>query len=267
MSSDHHCDPAGLRANIRAGRYRGPTTGLATGHLQANVVILPADWAGEFEEFCRRNPKPCPLIAVGEPGVPTLSSLGRDIDIRTDVPCYRVFRHGALVDEPVDITRLWRDDLVVFVIGCSFTFEFALLRAGIPLRHILSGRNVAMYRTSIACEPAGRFTGRMVVSMRPVARDALSRVREISARYPHAHGSPLHEGDPAAIGIADLARPDFGDPIEILPDEVPVFWACGVTPQAILEGARPPFCVTHAPGCMLVTDLPESLPAGGFPYV
>jgi uncharacterized protein YcsI (UPF0317 family) len=223
--------------------------------VQGNVVILPEALANDFLRYCQRNPKPCPLLAVSEPGNPNLPALGADIDIRTDVPRYRVWCHGKLVDEPADISTLWRNDLVTFVIGCSFSFEEALMQAGLPLRHIEQKRNVAMYRSNIATESAGVFHGPMVVSMRPFkAADAIRAV-QITSRFPNVHGAPVHMGDPALIGINDLSKPDYGDAIDVLPDEIPVFWACGVTPQAAIAEARPEFCITHAPGAMLITDL------------
>lgn len=231
------------------------TSGLADEHVQGNVVILPQSHAKDFLAYCERNPKPCPLLAVTEPGQPFLPTLGHNIDIRTDVPQYRVWRKGELVAEPTDIADLWRDDLVTFVIGCSFSFEQALMDAGMPLRHVQQGRNVAMYRTNIATATAGPFSGPLVVSMRPLrAADAIEAV-QITARYPDVHGAPVHIGDPKLIGIHDLAHPDYGDPVDVLPNELPLFWACGVTPQAALQHARPPFCITHAPGAMLITDL------------
>jgi uncharacterized protein YcsI (UPF0317 family) len=246
------------RAAIRAGQWQGHTSGMAHGHVQGNVVILPEAFAGEFLRYCQRNPKPCPLLAVSEPGDPHLPALGADIDIRTDVPRYRVWRNGELRDEPIAITHLWRDDLVTFVVGCSFSFEQALMEAGLPLRHIQQGRNVAMYRTSIQTEPAGPFHGPLVVSMRPLqAADAIRAV-QITARFPGVHGAPVHLGDPAQIGIHDLSRPDYGDAVEVRVGELPVFWACGVTPQAAVAQARPPLCITHAPGSMLITDLLNS---------
>lgn len=244
-----------LRAEIRAGRMTGPTTGLAPGVEQGNLVILPADWAEEFALYCARNPQPCPLLARGRPGDPFLPELGRDIDIRRDLPQYRVFRDGVAVAEPEEIVDLWRDDLVPFVIGCSFSFEAALLAAGLPVRHIALGRNVAMYSTALDTRPAGRFSGPLVVSMRPFAPQLVPEVTRITAALPRSHGAPVHVGDPAMLGIADLSRPDFGDPCPVEPGEVPVFWACGVTPQRALEAARPPFAITHKPGKMLVTDL------------
>jgi uncharacterized protein YcsI (UPF0317 family) len=244
-----------VRARIRLGEWTGHTSGLAEGHVQGNVVILPEALAHDFLRYCQRNPKPCPLLAVGEPGQRMLPTLGADIDICTDVPRYRVWRNGELVDQPTDISALWRQDLVTFVIGCSFSFEEALLQAGLPLRHIAQQRNVAMYRSNIATERAGAFHGPMVVSMRPLkAADAI-RAIQITSRFPNVHGAPVHIGDAALIGIADLSRPDYGDAVEVLPDEIPVFWACGVTPQAAIAQARPEFCITHAPGAMLITDL------------
>ena len=243
------------RAAIRSGSWTTHTSGLAEGHVQGNVVILPNALANDFLRYCQRNPKPCPLLAVSEPGQALLPSLGADIDIRTDLPRYRVWRDGKLTDQPTDIRQLWRDDLVTFVIGCSFSFEEALLQAGIPLRHIAQNRNVAMYRSNIATGVAGVFGGPMVVSMRPLkAADAI-RAIQITSRFPNVHGAPVHIGDPSQIGIADLAAPDYGDAVDVLPDEVPVFWACGVTPQAAITQACPEFCITHAPGAMLITDL------------
>jgi uncharacterized protein YcsI (UPF0317 family) len=243
-----------VRRRIRSGYWTGPTAGLAPGFVQGNVVILPRDWAEDFERFCRANAKACPILAISEPGSPALPTLGADIDMRHDLPRYRVYRDGVLAVEPTDVADLWRDDLVTFVIGCSFTFEHPLIEAGIPLRHVREGRNVAMYKTSLATIPAGRWQGPTVVSMRPLTPENAARAAEISSRFPDMHGGPLHGGDPAAIGIRDIARPDYGDPVSIEPGEIPVFWACGVTPQAAIELVRPPFCLTHAPGCMLVTD-------------
>ena len=243
------------RARIRSGDWASHTSGLANGHVQGNVVILPEALANDFLRYCQRNPKPCPLLAVSEPGDALLPMLGTDIDIRTDVPRYRVWRNGTLVDQPTDISALWRQDLVTFVIGCSFSFEEALLQAGLPLRHIQQNRNVAMYRSNIATEAAGVFHGPMVVSMRPfTAADAIRAV-QITSRFPNVHGAPVHLGDPAQIGISELGKPDYGDAVDVLPHEVPVFWACGVTPQAAIAQARPEFCITHAPGAMLITDL------------
>lgn len=255
FSAEEIRDAARVRQRIRRGDWDSHTSGLADHHVQGNVVILPSDLAADFRRYCELNPKPCPLLAVSEPGDPGLPALGADIDIRTDVPRYRVWREGELVDEPTDIRALWRDDLVTFVLGCSFSFEQALLEAGLPLRHVAEGRNVAMFRTSVATAPAGPFRGPLVVSMRPLrAADAI-RAIEVTSQFPNVHGAPVHIGDPAQIGIRDLAAPDYGDPVEVRADELPVFWACGVTPQAAIEQARPAFCITHAPGAMLITDL------------
>jgi uncharacterized protein YcsI (UPF0317 family) len=243
------------RQAIRSGRWRRHTSGLTPAYVQGNLAILPQALASDFMRFCQSNPKPCPLLAVGQPGNPQLPTLGRDIDIRTDVPAYRVYREGVLVDEVPDLKRLWQGDLVAFVLGCSFSFEHGLIDAGIPLRHVAEGKNVAMYQTNIQTVPAGPFHGPMVVSMRPMkAADAIRAV-QITARVPKVHGAPVHIGDPSLIGIADIARPDFGDAVRIAPDELPVFWACGVTPQAVVMAARPALCITHSPGCMLITDM------------
>ncbi len=243
------------RRQVRSGCLDGHTSGIAMGNVQGNVVILPSDLAGDFLRFCQRNPKPCPLLAVSEPGDPSLPTLGAGIDIRTDLPRYRVWRDGAVSDEPTDILSLWRDDLVTFVIGCSFSFEEALLEDGLALRHVSQNRNVAMYRTHIATQPAGPFRGPMVVSMRPLTAGAAIRAVQITSRFPSVHGAPVHLGNPSLIGIQDLSRPDYGDAVEVMADELPVFWACGVTPQAALTQAKVPLAITHAPGAMLVTDL------------
>ncbi len=257
LSQSFPVDSAATRARsaIRSGAHFGHTSGLADDFVQGNVVILPEAYANDFLRYCQRNPKPCPLLAVGEPGDPILHRLGAQIDIRTDVPQYRVWREGVMVAEPRDVSNLWRNDLVCFVIGCSFSFEQALMDAGIGLRHVQQNKNVAMYRSNIATEPAGAFNGPMVVSMRPMkAADAIRAV-QITSRFPGVHGAPVHMGDPAQIGIADISKPDYGDAVDVLPDELPVFWACGVTPQAAITQARPSFCITHAPGAMLITDL------------
>ena len=247
----------GLRAVIRRGEYDRHTAGLAKGKLQCNLAILPEEYAQDFIRFCRLNPKPCPVVGIGQPGDPSLGSLGKDIDIRTDVPRYRLFRDGALVEEVTDIREHWRDDLVTVALGCSFTFENALMAQGIAVKHIALDQTVPMYRSNIDLSPAGPFKGTMVVTMRPILADRVRDAWEISARYPQAHGSPIGQGDPAGIGIADLGQPDWGDPVEVSDGEVPVYWACGVTPQNVLREARVPFCITHAPGHMLVADVAE----------
>jgi uncharacterized protein YcsI (UPF0317 family) len=249
---------ADARARIRTGEYTGPTSGLAPGYAQANLVILPADDALDFARFCARNPKPCPLLDVTDTGSPNPTAISRDADLRTDLPRYRVFSDGALVDEPTDVTRFWRDDLVSFLLGCSFTFESALAAAGLPLAHQRQGVNVPMYVTDRRCVGAGPFEGPLVVSMRPFVPNDIARAVEITRRFPAMHGGPVHIGDPAALGIADLAAPDFGDPVTVEPGEVPVFWACGVTPQAVVIGAKPSVAIFHAPGHMFITDRPHA---------
>ena len=246
-----------IRERIRTGQHDAHTAGLAPGKLQCNLAVLPEAYALDFLRFCLRNPKPCPLVGVSETGDPMLPTLGADIDVRTDVPRYRVFRAGQLAEEVTDISDLWTDDLVTVALGCSFTFENAFMRAGIPVRHIEMGRNVPMFRTNIDLVPAGPFSGQMVVTMRPLREDKIEEATRISAQYPQAHGGPIAFGDPSAIGISDLGQPDYGDPVAINPGEIPVYWACGVTPQNVLRAARLPLCITHAPGHMLITDVAE----------
>jgi uncharacterized protein YcsI (UPF0317 family) len=243
------------RLRIRSGMFTGPTSGIAPGNVQANLVILPRALANDFLRFAQANPKPCPVLAVSEPGEPTFPTLGRELDIRTDLPRYRVWKYGELVEEPTDIKDIWRDDLVSFAIGCSFSFEEALIEDGIEVRHIACDRNVPMYRTSIPCVPAGVFHGPLVVSMRPLRPADAIRAVQITSRFPSVHGAPVHLGMPESIGIRDIANPDYGDAVPIAPDELPVFWACGVTPQAAIAAVKPEFCITHAPGSMLITDL------------
>lgn len=261
VSTDHTnlraANLSDLRAAIRSGAYHGHTAGLGAGYLQANLAILPSAHALDFMRFCQRNPKPCPLVGVSDTGNPMMTTLGHDIDIRTDVPAYNIYRDGKLTGTAADIAELWSDDLVAFALGCSFTFENALMQAGIPMWHIDNDTTVPMFRSSIDTVPAGPFVGKMVVSMRAVAPDRLDQVRAISQRFPLAHGGPVHWGDPADIGIADPQIPDWGDAAPIPDGHVPVFWACGVTPQVALESASPPICITHTPGHMLITDIPE----------
>jgi uncharacterized protein YcsI (UPF0317 family) len=246
------------RLRIRSGAFTGQTSGLSPGNVQANLAILPAALAGDFLRFACANPKPCPVLAVSEPGDPRIPAIGADLDIRSDIPRYRVWRYGELVEEPTDIAHLWREDLVSFPIGCSFSFEEALIEDGIEVRHIACGSNVPMYRTNIACTPAGVFHGPMVVSMRPMTPKDAIRAVQITSRFPSVHGAPVHIGLPGEIGIRDLDKPDYGDPVPIRAGELPVFWACGVTPQAVIAQTKPELCITHAPGCMLITDLRNS---------
>jgi len=243
------------RLDSRSGRIAERTAGLAPGYVQGNLCILPADYAMEFATYCQRNPKPCPLIGVGAPGDPSIPTLGEDLDIRFDHPQYRVFRDGELVAEPHSIENLWRDDLVAFVLGCSYSFEEALLDANIPLGHIERGETVAMYKTNIDTIPAGRFSGKMIVSMRAMTPANAIRAIQITSRFPDVHGAPVHIGMPAAIGIDEIDEPFDGGRPQVKDNEIPVFWACGVTPQIAVAQARPPLCITHKPGAMLVTDL------------
>lgn len=254
VSEMRELPPAELRAAIRAGEYTGPTGGLARRRVQANLVILPEEYAFDFLKFCVRNPKPCPVLEVTDAGSPEPAALAPGADLRTDVPRYRVYEDGRLAGEPVEITAYWRRDLVAFLLGCSFTFETALLAAGLRLAHVEQGRNVPMYVTNRECVPSGPFSGPMVVSMRPYRAGEIPRVVSITGRYPAMHGAPVHVGDPAGLGIGDLSRPDFGEPVELEEGQIPVFWACGVTPQVAIRNAGVPLVITHSPGHMFITD-------------
>ena len=247
-------DPKEARKIIRANKYTEQTAGTSSEYVQGNLCILPSKYAEDFSQFCKNNPKPCPLISKGIKGSPALPELG-EIDIRTDVPQYRVWEKNKLIDEPHDIKKYWNDDLVTFVLGCSMSFELPLIDAGIELQHITNNTIVPMYQTSIDCVPAGQFSGKLVVSMRPLkAIDTIKSI-EISSQYPAVHGSPVHLGDPLLIGIKDIMKPEYGDAPRIFrSNEIPVFWACGVTPQSVLENSKPDFCITHTPGKMLITD-------------
>jgi uncharacterized protein YcsI (UPF0317 family) len=247
-----------VRLLCRSGTFNGPTAGFAPGYVQGNLAILPRDWAEEFLRFCHANPKPCPLLGVSDAGSHAIPAIAENLDIRTDFPRYRVWCDGELVAEPSDLHDVWRDDLVSFVIGCSFSFEEALLQSGVPVKHIARGTNVPMYRTSVPTQAAGRFHGPLVVSMRPFKPADAIRAVQITSRLPAVHGGPVHLGFPEAIGIKDIDVPDYGDVVPVEEGELPVFWACGVTPQAAIAAARPPFAITHAPGAMLVTDLKNS---------
>ncbi|RCS56999.1 putative hydro-lyase [Parvibium lacunae] len=243
------------RQSIRQGHHRSATSNLAPGYVQANLAILPASLATDFLRFCQQNPKPCPLLAVSSAGDISLPSIAKNLDIRTDVPRYVLWRNGEAMGDLEDLRTVWREDLVTFAIGCSFSFEQALLSARVPVRNIEQNHNVSMYITNIPTQAAGPFSGPMVVSMRPMkAADAIKAI-QITSRYPSVHGAPIHFGDPSEIGIKDLDRPDYGDPTEIRSGEVPVFWACGVTPQSAIRSAKPEISITHKPGYMLVTDL------------
>ncbi len=255
-------NPGEVRRQIREGKWRKPTAGLAPGYVQANLVVLPRELAYDFLLFAQRNPKPCPIIEVTDVGSPEPRVSAPGADLRTDIPKYRIYRDGEFVQEVTELLGVWTSDLVGFLLGCSFTFEAALVQAGVPVRHIEDGKNVSMFTTSIPCTPAGAFHGPLVVTMRPIPAPLVPRAVQISGRFPAVHGVPVHVGDPGSLGIRDLGRPDFGDPVTIRPGEVPVFWACGVTPQAVAMQAKPPLMITHAPGHMFITDLrDESLAA------
>jgi uncharacterized protein YcsI (UPF0317 family) len=250
--------PREVRAAARAGLLAGPTAGMARGYVQANLVILPAEEARDFADFCHLNDRPCPLLEETRPGDPQPGESAPGADLRSDLPRYRVFDRGVpRAEQPTNIREMWRDDFVAFLLGCSFTFETALEAAGLLVRHLHEGANVPMYRTNVPCRPAGRFAGPLVVSMRPYRPEQIDQVIEITSRYPRMHGAPVHMGDPAALGIVDLGRPDFGDAVTIREGEIPVFWACGVTPQLAMAAAAPEIAITHSPGCMFVTDWKE----------
>lgn len=249
--------PAYIRQRCRRGQLNAPTAGLAPGYVQANLVVLPVDLAFEFLQFCQRNPKPCPILDITDIGNPEPKGIAPGADIRTDLPRYRIFQRGVLVAETTDITPYWQDDLVAFLIGCSFSFETAMLKAGLPVRHIEEGKNVPMYRTQLDCISNSSFASSLVVSMRPLPAQQVARAVEVTSRYQRAHGGPVHIGNPSAIGIADLNSPDYGDPVTVKADEIPVFWACGVTTQQAILNAAPKLAITHAPGYMFVSDLKD----------
>ncbi|NWG01335.1 MAG: putative hydro-lyase [Syntrophaceae bacterium] len=248
-------NPKEIRDLIRKGKWNQPTAGIAMGYAQANLVILPKKYAFDFLLFCQRNPKPCPLLEVLEPGKFRTKFLSRDADIRTDIPRYNIYRKGKLETTVNELRNIWMNDFVTFLLGCSFSFEEALLRAKIPVRHIEENKNVPMYISSIPCHPAGVFHGPMVVSMRPLPPEKIVPAVRITSRYASVHGAPVHIGSPSTIGIVNMKRPDFGDPVTIQKGEVPVFWACGVTPQAVVMKTKPDLCITHTPGHMFISDL------------
>ena len=250
--------PAQMRRAIRQGKYQGPTAGLCMGFAQCNLIALPKSLAYDFLLFAQRNSRACPVLEVSDAGSRRLEWLAQDLDLARDFPRYRLYENGELTGEYTDAEALWRPDLVSFLIGCSFSFEGALLEAGLPVRHIEQGRNVPMYRTNLPCRPAGVFHGNMVVSMRPMTPAQAIRAANVTAAMPRVHGAPIHWGDPAAIGIQEIDRPDYGDAVDQKPGEIPVFWPCGVTPQNVVTQAKPPFAITHSPGHMLITDIPNS---------
>lgn len=250
-----YAPPDVARAAVRRGDFTAPTTGIANGYLQANLVILPKSDAYDFLLFCVRNPKPCPLLDVTDAGSPHPLQVAPKADLRFDLPRYRVYEHGEVVAEPTSIEHWWRDDLVAFLLGCSFSFERELDSRGIPMRHWQAGTNVAMYRTNRECVPAGRFHGPLVVSMRPIPEERAEETVVITRQFPQAHGAPVQVGTPSQLGIEDLSEPDWGDKPNLESGDVPIFWACGVTPQAVIQTSKPDFVITHAPGHMFITDL------------
>ncbi len=254
-------EPLRLRHRFRAGWSPDSTAGMAPGHVQANLAVLPAGWAERFVAWCRANPKPCPVLAVSEPGEPLMPSLGADLDLRTDLPRYQLWRDGTIVDEPTDLLAAWQADWVSVALGCSYSFDDALAAAGVPLRHLALGVNPPIYVSNIPTVPVPPFEGTTIVSMRPLSHAYAERAADITRPYAHAHGAPVHIGDPAAIGVA-LDQPDGGTHLPLEPGEIPVFWACGVTPSTALLRARPPVCATHWPGAMLITDLVNREMAG-----
>lgn len=253
----HYSDAFAVRQGCRTGSLAHPTAGLAPGYLQANLVALPQSSAFDFMRFCHRNPKPCPLLDVTDPGSAEPNIIAPGSDLRTDLPKYWIFKNGEKTWEVEDVREYWQEETVGFLTGCSFTFEAAMLSAGLPVRHVEQGVNVPMYKTSIECKPAGRFRGPLVVSMRPLGRSDAIRSVEITSRFPKAHGSPVHIGDPQAIGIEDIQSPDFGNSVDIRDGEIPVFWACGVTNQMALENAKLEMAITHAPGHMFLADVKD----------
>lgn len=247
--------PQDVKKQIRQGKITGQTSGMCNGYAQANLCILPKEYAFDFLLFAMRNPKPCPILEVGDTGSRRFRKMAREGDVCTDFPKYRIWRNGVLEKEVTDITEVWQDDFVYFLIGCSFSFESELLEAGIPVRHIEEGKNVPMFNTNIPLEPAGIFHGNMVVSMRPIPNALVVRAVNVTAAMPRVHGAPIQIGAPGAIGIADVQQPDYGDRVTIRDGETPVFWPCGVTPQAAVMAAKPPIAITHAPGHMFITDV------------
>lgn len=247
---------AQVRRLIRSGTFLQPTSGVAPHHVQANVAILPKEVAFEFLLFCQRNPKPCPVVEVIEAGEVEAALTAPGSDIRTDVPLYRVYKNGKMVDEPQTLESHWRGDLVTFLLGCSFSFEHALMANGIDLPYYGTQVNVPMFITDIQTEKSGEFGGPMVVSHRWIPQDKVVRAVQATSRFPSTHGAPIHIGDPSKIGISDITKPDFGEVWEQgSEDDVPVFWACGVTPQSVAIASKPELMITHSPGHMFVTDL------------
>ena len=249
-----HQTPAQVRAQIRSGEIDFPTAGMCRGYAQANLVILPPEYAADFEEFAKKNPFPCPILEVIK-GTPNTHAMGEGGNIVTDIPRYRIYENGVFTKELTDASAYWKDGYVGFLIGCSFSFEEALMAAGIEVRHIAQGRNVPMYKTNIPTVKVGPFEGPMVCSMRPMSPENAQKAYDITLKMPNVHGAPAHMGDPAEVGVADVMQPDYGEAVDIYEGEISVFWPCGVTPQAAIEHAKPPIVITHAPGHMFITDI------------
>jgi uncharacterized protein YcsI (UPF0317 family) len=249
--------PQTIRQKCRQGRWAKPTSGLARGFAQANMVILDRRLAFDFLLFCQRNPKPCPVLEVLDPGEKEPIRTASGADITTDLPLYRIWKKGKLVQEVKDISAWFNPDLVTFLLGCSFSFEEALVQAGVPVRNIEENKNVSMYVTNRPCDPAGPFKAPLVVTMRPIPEALVPRAVQITSRYASVHGAPIHIGSPRALGIRDLGRPDFGDPVAVNKGETPVFWACGVTSSLAVLSVKADLCITHAPGHMFITDVPN----------
>ncbi|MEG0812855.1 MAG: putative hydro-lyase [Clostridium sp.] len=254
MENYSQMTPREVREKIRKGEINRPTAGMCAGYAQANLVILPKKYAEDFKEFARKNPKPCPILEIIE-GSPMVHAMGEGANLVTDIPKYFIYKNGVKVDEVTDASSYWEDDFVGFLIGCSFSFEEALLKAGIEVRHIAQGCNVPMFKTNIPCAPAGVFNGPVVASMRPMTPENAQIAKEITDRFPNVHGGPIQIGHPEDVGVFDINKPDYGDSVEVREGEIPVFWACGVTPQAAVENAKPPIVITHAPGYMFITDV------------
>lgn len=247
--------PAELRALIRAGKMTTTTVGLCPGYVQANLIIMPAQYADDFRSFARENSAACPILEYTEPGGRFTEKLARHADIYTDLPKYNIFIDGIKREEVTDASKYYRDDMVAFLIGCSYSFEQALTENGIPMKYWDKGLENSCYITNIMCKPAGVFKGPLVVSMRAVKKDMVETAYRVSGEFPHVHGEPIHHGNPSAIGILDIGHPDFGDPNEVAEDEVPIFWACGITPQTIVKEAKLPIAISHKPCHMFVSDI------------
>ncbi|MDP9651015.1 putative hydro-lyase [Paraburkholderia caledonica] len=247
--------PRELRQAVRAGQYDGPTAGYCEGFVQANLMILPQEYAADFRKLCELNARACPLLAVSEPGNWTLPTLGEDIDVRSDVPRYCLYRNGRMAEPLTHLEEVWRGDLLVFALGCSFSFEHLLMSNDLPVRHIELGASSPVFISSIDNPRSGPFAGKLAVSMWPFKPAQAIKAIEITSRYPQVHGAPVHFGDPNEIGIADFNRPDFHGLSVVRDGEVPVFWACGLTPQVAVIAAEIPFAIGHAVGHMLITAM------------